>query len=72
MTVKTAAAPAQKTFLRSLVIALGAAGATAVAAAAKAGVGTPSMSVVKMEAKAGIARSLFLMFCMDAYMLSIT
>ena len=72
MTVKTAAAPAQKTFFKSLVIALGAAGATAEATAAKAGVGTPSIKVIKTEAKAGMAKSLFLIFCMEAYMLSMS
>ena len=72
MTVKTAAAPAQKTFFKSLVIALGAAGATADATAAKAGVGTPSIRVMKIEAKAGIAISLYLRPFMEAYMLSIS
>ena len=72
MTVKTAAAPAQKTFFKSLVMALGAAGATALATAAKAGVGTPRARVMKMEAKAGMAKSLFLMFCMAEYMLSMS
>jgi len=73
VTVKTAAAPAQKTFFKSFVIALlAAAGAMAAAVAAKAGVGTPSIRVRKIEPKAGIAKSFFLIFSMAQYMLSIS
>ena len=73
MTVNTAAHPAQKTFLSSLVIyVLETAGATEAAAAAKAGVGTPRLKVKKRDAKAGIANYSLLIFLKEKYILYIT
>lgn len=72
LTVKTAAHPAQKTFFKSLVIALWATGVTTAAVAAKAGVGTPSMREVKIVAKAGIAICCLLSPLIAIDMLSIT